>query len=332
MADIKPVSFRLSEEMIEKFKQLSIEAHCNQAEMFEELISKFELANAIGQIPDRAKEIETFQITANTLVSMFVNSLSINQTAEETIRGKLSEEINSKDTTIRDLQQQKADLIETSSNLKIENEAFGKGNKQITTEFQTSQIELTQKTKTINSQLEQISTLNEILAEYKMYKDTNVQLEIKDKDLVLKNSDLHHENVDLEGRMKNATEMVEFFRSEINELKNDKTKVEKQLQEFEVESKLERENLENKVNEEINKIKIEYKTEKDNSVIRYNIEIKKIQAEFESKIQLEKQKIELEKEKVVLKNEILITKNKDLEEQYNNIKLELEENLKSKSV
>lgn len=337
MADIKPVSFRLSEEIVEKFKQLSVEAHCNQAEMFEALISSFELANAIGQIPDRAKEIQTFQITANTLVNMFVNSLAINQTAENTIREKLSVEMNSKDTTIRDLQQQKEDLEKEISIVKEKLEIFEEQNKEIKKAHEISNTELTQKTNTINSQLEQISTLNSILAEYKVYKDTNIQIEGENKDLLLKNSNLHHTNVDLEGKMINSKEIIEFFKTEINGLKNDKIEASKQLTQFEVESKSQRESLENKTNTEINQIRIDYKAERDKAETKFNIEIKKIQDELESKIRFEKQKIELEKgkielesEKIKLINETLTTKNQDLKEQYNNIKLKLDEKLKSK--
>ncbi|MGL6119396.1 MAG: hypothetical protein ACRC0V_02720, partial [Fusobacteriaceae bacterium] len=105
--EIKAVSFRLIEEDIQKFREVAEQQGLNQAEMFQSLMNSFEMAKAKGQITDRAKEIEVFQDTVNNLVSMFINSLAINQTSEERIRETLSLELNTKDKTIADLQEYK---------------------------------------------------------------------------------------------------------------------------------------------------------------------------------------------------------------------------------
>ena len=110
--EIKATSFRLNDEDIKKFREIADENGLNQAEMFKSVLNSFEMAKAKGLISDRSKEIETFQETINGLVGMFINSLSINQTSEERIKETLSLELNTKDKTITDLQEQKEDLKE----------------------------------------------------------------------------------------------------------------------------------------------------------------------------------------------------------------------------
>jgi chromosome segregation ATPase len=301
MAEIKPVSFRLNEESIEKFKQLAGELDCNQAEMFDSLMGNFELAKAKNQILDRGKEIETFQSTTNTLVNMFVNSLAINQTAEETLREKLSEELNSKETTIKDLQEQRAKTRDEIMTVKESIGFYENQNKGLTTELQMNKTELAQKTNTIDSQLEQIGTLNSIITEFKAYKNINVELEVKNKELVSKNSALQHSNVDLEGKVINKEQMLSFYKGEIDSLKHDKTEIARQLQQADIE------------------YKSEIQAEKNNLERKFNLEIDKIKAEFQEKLQFEKEKMQLEESK-------LISRNDSLEEKYNNVIFKIEEN------
>ena len=110
MAEIKATSFRVSEEDIAKFKEFAEENGYNQAEAFKSIIQTMEMAKAKGMIKDRAKEIEVFQNTINNLMSMFLNSLNVNQTSEERIREELSQELQTKDNTIGNLYEQLQDL------------------------------------------------------------------------------------------------------------------------------------------------------------------------------------------------------------------------------
>lgn len=74
--EIKALSFRLADDDTQKFREFADEQGLNQAEMFQSLMNSFEMAKAKGMITDRAKEIEVFQDTVNTLMNMFINSIS----------------------------------------------------------------------------------------------------------------------------------------------------------------------------------------------------------------------------------------------------------------
>lgn len=314
MGEIKQASFRLGDDTIEKFKELAVELGYNQADMFNNLLSTFELARARCQIVDRGKEIEAFEVTANTLVSMFVNSLSVNQTAEETIRIKLNEEINMKDTTIRDLQEQqvnfKAETVATKENAEI----LEKQNKEFTSELGSLKIEFLQKNNTINSQLDQISTLNSIVSEYKKYKDINVEVETKNKVLLSENLDAKHKNIDLENKFKNSEEMTEFFRDEIQALKQEKAGLSEELRQTEI------------------NYKEELKVEKKTLEIKINDELSKIKNGFDEKLQFEKDKMQLEKEKLISKIDNLELKYNEAVIKIENNKIKINDNKETKQV
>lgn len=337
MAEVKQASFRLNEDGIDKFKELTTENGYNQAEMFDKLIENFKTAKSKGAILDRAKEVEVFENTATTLVSMFVNSLTVNQNAEETIRTNLSQEIGLKDTTIKDLQEQKENLKAEASTSKESSEILKKQNKEFIKELDSLKAEFLQKTNTISSQLSQISTLNAIIAEYKEYKDINVKLEKQNKELLLKDTALEHSNVDLEGKIKNLEQMIDFYKEEINGLKQDKIEIAKQLKETEAAHKteLQRElsfhkaeldTLKNEKNEIAKQLKdagIMYKTElqaeKKSLDLELSTELAKVKKDYEANLQLEKGKMDLKMSKLVSKNDIL-------EEKYNNLVTKTEEN------
>lgn len=312
MGDVKQASFRLNEEGIEKFKELTTEQDCNQAEMFDKLLENFKNAKAKGLILDRAKEVETFENTATTLVSMFVNSLAVNQNAEGTLRIKLSEEINLKDTTIKDLQEQREGLKTEVSSIKESSEILKKQNKELEKELDNLKSEFTQKTNIINSQQSQINTLNAIVDEYKEYKDINVKLENENKELLLRDSALEHINVDLQSQIKNSEQMISFYKEEVDELKQDKVESTKQLKEVE------------------NMYKSDLQAEKQNSKVTLEAEFAKIKETFDAKLQLEKDKMGLEIDKLKLKNDTLEGKNNDLISKIEANKVKITKQIKTK--
>ena len=65
--EIKQASFRFGNADIEKFRAFAEEHGMNQAEMFQSMLTAFELAQAKTILADRGKEIETFQATLNAL-------------------------------------------------------------------------------------------------------------------------------------------------------------------------------------------------------------------------------------------------------------------------
>lgn len=100
------MTLRVSPEHSKRFKELSKELSTNHAELFSNLISAFELDQAKSILPQRQKEIEAFQTTAKTLVSMFMHSLEVNQSIEEKIRTEFRAELDASTHTINNLHEQ----------------------------------------------------------------------------------------------------------------------------------------------------------------------------------------------------------------------------------
>lgn len=221
--EIKGVSFRLGEEDIQKFREFAEEQGLNQAEMFQAMINNFEIARAKNSFSDRAKEIETFQVTVNTLIGMFVNSLAINQTSEDRIRETLGVELSTKDKTISNLQCENDRLKSMLDKAEKNASEYFDKYYQVSKLAETLQGELGKKDGIISSLQEQITTLNSIVAEYKGYKEEHNRLEKKLQEAELKNAELHEKNVELHHanltltmKANNLEELKDFYAKQLS--------------------------------------------------------------------------------------------------------------------
>lgn len=311
--DIKQATFRLDENDINTFREMTEKSGMNQAEMFQGLLNAFEMSRARNQIGDRGKEIDTFQTTVNTLMSMFLNSLAINQTSEERIRETLSLELNTKDTTIKDLQEEKKKLKEEVAALKesldtkakiakvAENE-LEKLSKE--TEALTDKLnkDLAEKSDTINSQQSQLQTLNSIIDEYKSYKNDYSNLEDEIKELNRNIDELTNANKDLSLRLESESKMKMFYEREVDDNKQ-------VLRAIEHQHKQDIEDLNNKHTQLLEALEVKQQNLVDK-------EIEKLTKNFEDKLQLEKEKLEFAKSKNEAELESVKVKFNDLKEKH----------------
>lgn len=319
--EIKAASFRLIEEDIQKFREIAEEQGLNQAEMFKSLMNSFEMAKAKGQITNRAKEIEVFQDTVNNLVTMFINSLAINQTSEERIRETLSLELNTKDKTIADLQEHKEKM---KSAAKINDEKISELEtlvKELRVSLEKITKELEQKNIIVDNQQEQINTLNSIVTEYKQYKDLNKELEKINIDLKNQVTEEQHRNLDLENKLVNMENMKNFFADQIEEFSNEIKELNQAMKEeikaIETDNKQELKAIEKAHKEELRAIEEQYKTEV--SEIKKEL-TKAFKEELANKLEVEKSKHQLELDKAINKEQLLQEKYNDLKEKLENIK------------
>ena len=104
--ELKPKSFRIDDEVAEKFRQISVDIGGNQQETFERLIETFEASKKKGVLTNRKAEIDQFERHSTCLMNIYLRLLEEHQTAEETIRTDFEDSIKSKDTIIQDLQSQ----------------------------------------------------------------------------------------------------------------------------------------------------------------------------------------------------------------------------------
>lgn len=293
--ELKASSFRLKEDDIEKFRGFAEENGLNQAEMFNSLINNFEMARAKGEIKDRAKEIEVFQDTVNNLVSMFINSLAINQSSEERIKETLSLELNTKDKTIAELQEAKetlsAEVKVLKDDLKTTEDTLDKVNN---TSIKLN-ITIDEKDTLIKNAQEQISTLNSIVAEYKKYKDINVDLKSENDKLKESEFNLNHKLIDVENNLKNTEDMRDFYKAEVEVLKGNVDSLNADIKNLEAEHKEAIKALEVNQKSEIEKLKEDFNA-KYNEAIALKEESLKLALERE-----ENKRISIENELAVFK-------------------------------
>ena len=301
MAEIKGTSLRVNEDDLKKFKEYMKEFDLTQAETFQAIINSFEMAKAKNLITDRAKEIEVFQSTVNNLTSMFISSLAINQTSEERIRESLSAELNTKDKLISNLQEDKDKYKDKIKALSTSVEEYENTINKINSNLYKSNKDNEDKTLTINNQLEQIKILNEIVAEYKEFKDTNKVLAHSNKELTKNNNDLVHENLDLKDKISNVKDMNKFYNEKILKLEEEVRKLNAENNNNKDKYEKEIELLKNTQNKKIDDIKLENK-----------MKLEEKEKDFENRLEFEKEKIQLEVEKINSKYKLLEIKYNEL--------------------
>lgn len=314
-------SIRIAEDDIIKFREYADEKGLSQAEMFEAMMNAFEMSKAKALITDRAKEVEVFQDTVNNLVNMYINSLIINQSSEERIRETLSLELNTKDKTIKDLQEYKESTKEEVKTLTKElKEAKALTNK-LSQSLDKANNELLEKSNVITNLQEQIGTLNSIVTEYKSFKDINKELEVKMNELNIQltdalqaNTNLHSINKDLNSKLENIESMKEFYKTEMESLKAEITSLNSTLKDVEKANK-----------DEIKSLNKEHK-----------LELKELEArfteDFNRRLELEKDKSNLEISKLKAREKVVTDNYKLLEKENVNLKeaiTKLETELKS---
>ena len=301
MAEIKGTSLRVNEDDLKKFKEYMKEFDLTQAETFQAIINSFEMAKAKNLITDRAKEIEVFQSTVNNLTSMFISSLAINQTSEERIRESLSAELNTKDKLISKLKEDKDKYKDNIKALSTSVEEYENTINKINSNLYKSNKDNEDKTLTINNQLEQIKILNEIVAEYKEFKDTNKVLAHSNKELTKNNNDLVHENLDLKDKISNVKDMNKFYKEQILKLEEEVRKLNAENNNNKDKYEKEIELLKNTQNKKIDDIKLENK-----------MKLEEKEKDFENRLEFEKEKIQLEVEKINSKYKLLEIKYNEL--------------------
>lgn len=98
----QPFNLRLEEETVEKFRNFCKENDVTNAQAFDLMLSALEIEQAKTKVGPRAKEIEQYQMHIKALLNSFVNSIEMNETAEERIRGEFRRQLETKDKIIEE--------------------------------------------------------------------------------------------------------------------------------------------------------------------------------------------------------------------------------------
>ena len=112
MGEIKQTNFRVDQERADAFRAYCEANGINQAVGFERMLEALEMQNAKAAIPSRETEISEFERALRYLQAAYLNSLELNEQAEARIREEFARQLDTKDRTITDYQDQIAALKE----------------------------------------------------------------------------------------------------------------------------------------------------------------------------------------------------------------------------
>lgn len=166
MADekiLKPKSFRIDDETAEKFKEISNSIGGNQQETLAKLIEAYEFQAGKVILTDRKADIEQFEKYVNALTRMFMGSLEDNQNITETVKTEFEALLNSKDTTIQDLQTKVAEFKQQKESSTAKANTLEDENKRLNDVINTLNKEFNAKVDDYEEMLKDKNDLNKAL-------------------------------------------------------------------------------------------------------------------------------------------------------------------------
>ena len=118
---VSPSSFRLSDEVSQKFKDFCKDGNYTQDQGLRHLLDILELENAKGILPDRKADIESFQAYLQQILKSYTASLQFAKDSDLRASMKYEEQLTQKDKTIGSLQEKVEDLttkLQSANSLK----------------------------------------------------------------------------------------------------------------------------------------------------------------------------------------------------------------------
>lgn len=179
-------SFRVTDEALNKFKEIQDDLGLTQDGAIKELVRVYEMEKSKNSIPNRETEIANFQAKVGELVDSFLYSLQLNQDAESRIRAEFELKLENDAVQIANLREKvkEKEEQEIESNLiaiketdkrKLAEQSL----KDALEKIETIQITLKDK-ENINSMLTaKLAEAEKKLADYPALKETNDTLKEK---------------------------------------------------------------------------------------------------------------------------------------------------------
>ena len=131
--ELKPKSFRIDDDLHEKFKEISANIGGNQQEAFAKLIEAYELQQGKLALKEESVNVEQFEKYLKCLLRIYIANVEDKQNLSAIIRTEFESQLKSKDDTIINLQEQlkKAKEVEEEATRKsneLKNENVGLNN------------------------------------------------------------------------------------------------------------------------------------------------------------------------------------------------------------
>lgn len=184
----KPSSFRVTDDVKERFAKIATDEGWNQDQTLSKLIGIYEIEQAKMTVTERRIEIEEFEMHLHSLSEIYRMSLQLNQNSEERVREGFRATLESNQKTIQTLQAKIEDLESTKKSYQdMYRESMEK--KSIAeTESKRLAGELEKTDFLCKEYKDKNTALGDMLTEYKADREQmkNLQNEILTKDISIK--------------------------------------------------------------------------------------------------------------------------------------------------
>ena len=235
--EVKPKSFRITDETADKFKEISASIGGNQQETLAKLIEAWEFQSGKAILTEKKADIEQFEKYVTALTRMFMGSLEDNQNITETVKAEYEAQLKAKDNTIIDLQNKLNEL----GALKSENNSLEQEVEHLNSQVTQMQDEFASKSRNYENML---SDKNKLIATMgdnaESLKQRITSLEVKTSqidELSEKILELEHTNNDLNVKINNDKilndrNMFELEKKHMVEIENLKAEKQKIIDEY----------------------------------------------------------------------------------------------------
>lgn len=280
MADdkiLKPKSFRIDDETAEKFKEISANIGGNQQETLSKLIEAYEFQNGKALLIKDKESIEQFERYITALTRMYMSSLESKQNVTETVRTEFDALMQSKDTTIKDLQDKLTVAKQVEQDATSRAKSYADENKDLADTIAKIQQEHTQKITDMQQMLTDKENLNKALT------DSCNELKSKMDQMTAaaqENEVLKKDVADLVASKNRLMKNVEDHEKMISDLKqHEADALDRQMQQSNLEKEKAVLELERKYQQQIQELKEQKQQEVDKYQKKYFELLEKIQNE-----------------------------------------------------
>lgn len=265
--ELKPKSFRVTEETAEKFKEISAVIGGNQQETLAKLIEAYEFQAGKAVLAEKRETIEQFEAYVNALTRMYMGSLEDNKHMSETVHATFEAQLKSKDDLIQDLQSQ----LTVAKQLKEEStsraKTYAEENDRLNGVIESLKNEYDSKSDDLMAMLTDKDKLNQTLT------DSNKELKEKADKLQRECENLTQaltETDNLKARCGELEKENSDFRKEIDQLKQHEVdELKQQKEEFKIQLQQKQLDIDRTHHEEIQKIKEQHIAEIDKYQKKY---------------------------------------------------------------
>lgn len=280
MADdkiLKPKSFRIDDETADKFKEISANIGANQQETLSKLIEAYEFQNGKAILIKDKESIEQFERYITALTRMYMSSLESKQNVTETVRTEFDALMQSKDATIKDLQDKLTVAKQVEQDATSRAKSYADENKDLADTIAKMQQEHTQKITDMQQMLTDKENLNKALT------DSCNDLKSKMDQMTAaaqENEVLKKDVADLVASKNRLMKNVEDHEKMISDLKqHEADALERQTQQFNIEKEKTVLELERKYQQQIQELKEQKQQEVDKYQKKYFELLEKLQNE-----------------------------------------------------